>query len=123
MLGSPQQEETEMVNEVTLVGRLSVDAEQRELPSGDLLGICRLIVARDEVKVLPSGQKGASVDVVDLAAWTPRARRAMGRWRAGDEVAVEGALRRRFYRAGGATASRIEVEVSSGRLVRRARTE
>ncbi len=112
-----------MVNEVTLVGRLAADAEQRELPSGDLLGVCRLIVDREEVKVLPTGRKSASVDVVDLAAWTPRARRAMGRWRAGDEVAIEGALRRRFYRAGGATNSRVEVEVSSGRMVRRARTE
>lgn len=112
-----------MVNEVTLVGRVAADAEQREMPSGDLLGVCRLIVSREEVKVLPTGRKGSSVDVVDLAAWTPKARRAMGRWRAGDEVAVAGALRRRFYRAGGATASRVEVEISSGRLVRRARSE
>ncbi|WP_200954725.1 MULTISPECIES: single-stranded DNA-binding protein [unclassified Nocardioides] len=111
-----------MVNEVTLVGRLAADAEQRELPSGDLLGVCRLIVSREEVRVLPTGRRGPSVDVVDLAAWTPKARRSMGRWREGDEVAVEGALRRRFYRAGGATSSRVEVEVSSGRLVRRAKT-
>lgn len=112
-----------MANEVKLVGRLAAAPEQRVLPSGDLLGVCRLIVPREEVKVLPSGRRGSSVDVVDLAAWGARTRRSMEGWRAGDEVSVHGALRRRFYRAGGATASRVEVEVSSARMVRRARNE
>lgn len=112
-----------MANEVKLVGRLAAAPERRVLPSGDLLGVCRLIVPRDEVRALPSGRRGASVDVVDLAAWGARTRRSMEGWCAGDEVAVNGALRRRFYRAGGMTASRVEVEVSSARLVRRATTE
>jgi len=33
---------------------------------------------------------------------------------------VTGAVRRRFFRAGGAVASRVEIEVSGGRIIRRA---
>lgn len=111
------------VNEVNLVGRVAGAPQERELPSGDRLGVCRLVIARDEVRTLPSGRKGPSVDVVDLAAWTARPRRSMLSWREGDEVAVVGALRRRFYRTGNATASRVEVEISSARVVRLARIE
>ena len=107
-------------NEVRLVGTLSAAPEVRELPSGDELCVCRLVVPRADVRVLPSGRKGPSVDVVDLAAWAARPRRSMTGWQAGDEVEVTGALRRRFYQAGGRTASRVEVEISSGRVVRRA---
>jgi single-strand DNA-binding protein len=35
-------------------------------------------------------------------------------------VEVVGALRRRFYRSGASVGSRVEVEMSSGRLIRRA---
>lgn len=110
----------EATNSVRLVGRLSAAPEVRELPSGDELCVCRLVVAREDVRVLPSGRRGPSVDVVDLAAWAARPRRSMARWQAGDEAEVTGALRRRFYRAGGRTASRIEVEISTGRVLRRA---
>ena len=109
-------------NEVRLLGTLSSAPELRELPSGDELCVCRLVVPRGDVRVLPSGRKGPSIDLVDLAAWSARPRRSMAGWQAGDEVEVTGALRRRFYRAGGRTASRVEVEVSSGRVVRRAAT-
>lgn len=109
-------------NEVHLRGRLAADPEERELPSGDRLAVCRLVVQRELVRTLPSGRRSPSVDVIDLAGWTPRSRRSMRAWREGDEVAVVGALRRRFYRAGSQTASRVEVEVSSARRVRRAAT-
>lgn len=109
-------------NVVRLAGRLAADPEVRTLPSGDELCVCRISVARDRVRVLPSGRRSSSVDLVDLAAWTARSRRAMGAWRAGDEVEIVGALRRRFYRAGERTMSRVEVEVRSCRMVRRAAT-
>lgn len=110
------------VNAVRLAGRLASAPEVRVLPSGDELCVCRISVARDKVRVLPSGRRSSSVDVIDLAGWSGRARRAMARWRPGDEVEVEGALRRRFYRVGERTMSRVEVEVSSCRMVRRAAT-
>jgi single-strand DNA-binding protein len=107
-------------NEVRLVGTVSAAPEVRALPSGDELCVCRLVVPRADVRVLPSGRKGQSVDVLDLTAWAARPRRSMAGWQAGDEGEVTGALRRRFYQAGGRTAARVEVEISSGRVVRRA---
>lgn len=123
----PNMEEKDMnddavTNQVRLRGRVSGDPELRTLPSGDELCVCRLVVARDQVRVLPSGRRAPSVDVIDLAAWSWCARRSMAAWQAGDEVDVVGVLRRRFYRAGGAAASRVEVEVASGRRLRRAVT-
>ncbi len=107
-------------NEVLLVGTVSGTPEVRELPSGDQLALCRVVVRRDVVRQLPDGRQGPSVDVIDCVAWSPRVRRTLGAWAAGDQVEVRGALRRRFYKAGGITTSRVEVEVSGGRRVRRA---
>ncbi|TNM50268.1 single-stranded DNA-binding protein [Nocardioides albidus] len=107
-------------NTVLLSGRVAAEPEERVLPSGDRLWTCRLVVPRTDVRVLASGRRGPSVDVVDLAGWSGRVRRSMSTWHAGDVVGVEGALRRRFYRAGGQTASRVEVEVTAARVLRRA---
>ncbi len=109
-----------VANTVMLSGRVAADPEERVLPSGDRLWTCRVIVPRPQVRVLASGRKGPSVDVVDLAGWSARVRRSMRTWRAGDVVGVEGALRRRFYRSRGQTASRVEVEVTAARVLRRA---
>ena len=97
-----------------LAGRISGDPEERELPSGDRLWTFRVVVPREK----PRGRQ--TVDVVDCTAWDGRTRRTVSRWGDGDRVEVAGALRRRFFRAGGATASRVEVEVRSARLIRRA---
>jgi single-strand DNA-binding protein len=97
-------EAQEWANEVRLVGRISADVEERDLPSGDRVAQLRLVVPRAE------GSRGASVDTVDVACWTGKTRLAARRLRQGDEVEVVGSLRRRFFRAGGGTASRYEVE-------------
>lgn len=110
------------MNVVRLEGRVTGAPETKELPSGDSVCVCRVSVPREHVRVLPSGRRAPSVDVIDLAAWGARARRTMGSWVIGDEVSVEGSIRRRFYRAGGGTGSRVEVEVLSARRVRRAAT-
>jgi single-strand DNA-binding protein len=60
------------------------------------------------------------VDAIECAAWSARARRSVSSWAAGDVVEVTGELHRRFFRAGGAVASRVEVEMSSGKVRRRA---
>lgn len=112
-------EEIAEVNQVRLRGRLSTDPEERTLPSGDTVWTFRVIVARSPSQ---GETPRARVDALECAAWSPRLRRSVARWREGDLVDVEGALRRRFYKAGGATVSRVEVEVGRGRLIRRARS-
>ncbi len=117
---------------MTLVGRVSAEPERRDLPSGDALVTLRVVVDRPPQKTAQkttqkaaqSGpQKGArkrAVDVIDVACWTKRTQRTAGGLEAGDGVRVEGALRRRFFAAGGGRASRYEVEAS--RLVRVSRS-
>lgn len=106
------------VNEVRLVGRISRQPEERLLPSGDTVWTFRVVVTR-------TGDRGKSKQVVDsleCAVWSGRVRRSVATWDVDDVVEVSGAMRRRFFRAGGAAASRVEVEVTSGRLIRRATT-
>jgi single-strand DNA-binding protein len=91
------------VNTVELSGRVSGEPELRDLPSGDVLVTLRLVVARPT---------GGPVDTIDLACWSPSARRSAGRLTDGDHVHVMGALRRRFFRTPGGAASRYEVEVT-----------
>ena len=108
------------LNEVRLRGRLAADPELRELPSGDSVWALRVVVDRP----LPAagGRSRQRVDSLECAVWSGRLKAQLGRWAAGDVVEVAGALRRRFFRVGGATASRVEVELSEGRIIRRART-
>jgi single-strand DNA-binding protein len=106
-------------NEVRLRGTVSGDAEVRTLPSGDEVCVARVVVPRATVRVRADGRRGQSVDVIDCAAWEGRPRRSMKGWRDGDSVEVVGALRRRFFRSGVGTASRVEVEVGSARVLRR----
>jgi single-strand DNA-binding protein len=104
----------EPVNEVRLRGRLAGVQDERALPSGDAVVGFRVVVDRD-------GSSGgvARVDTLDCAAFRRDIRRKVSGWSPGDEVEVSGSLRRRFFRAGDAAASRYEVEVRTAtRLAR-----
>lgn len=105
----------EHANEVRLRGRVSTEAECRDLPSGDLLVTLRVVVDR------PARDATASrrVDVIDVACWSRRTQRTALTLRAGDVVEVTGALRRRFFATGAGRTSRYEVE--AGQVVRTAR--
>jgi single-strand DNA-binding protein len=85
------------VNVVILRGTLSSDPSVRTLPSGDLL-------ATFEVTTRPPEGPAEGVPV----AWPKPPKRALA-LKAGCEVVVTGRVRRRFFRAGGVTASRTEV--------------
>lgn len=109
-------EAIEAANEVRLVGRISAPPEERELPSGDSVWTFRVVVPRGADR----GGSRQSVDALECAVWGGRVRRSVATWAVDDVVEVTGAMRRRFFRSGGAAASRVEVEVSGGRLIRRA---
>jgi single-strand DNA-binding protein len=110
--------QVESVNEVRLLGRLAADPQLRELPSGDSVWNLRVVVERP----VPPGREAPRqrVDSLECAIWSGRLKKQVERWSAGDVVEVSGAMRRRFFRTGGATASRVEVELTAGRLIRRA---
>jgi single-strand DNA-binding protein len=99
-------------NEIALVGRVTSPAAERVLPSGDTIVSWRVTVDRD----------GGGFDVIDCSAWTAKTRRSAGAWHKGDVVEITGALRRRFWRAGGALASAYDVEVHTARRVTAALT-
>jgi single-strand DNA-binding protein len=86
------------MNVVVLRGRLSRPPEHRELPSGDQLVAYEVTVERSG-----EGEKAESVPVVCSARGAP------ADLEPDTEVVVVGRVRRRFFRAGGATQSRTEV--------------
>jgi single-strand DNA-binding protein len=90
-----------------LVGALTRDPELRTRPSGD-----RILSL--ELTVRPEGGPAESVPL----AW-PAAPAHSTRWAAGEELLVVGRVRRRFFRAGGATQSRTEVVVTAAAPTRR----
>ena len=116
---SAEQTEPEgSANLVRLRGKVSTPPEERELPSGTSIVTLRLSVLREASPMTEGSRQTA--DWVDCSAGGRKVRRTASGWRAGDLVEVEGALRRRFYRSGAGTATRLEVELLSGRVVTRA---
>lgn len=108
-------------NEVVLVGRVAAPAEERTLPSGDVIVTWRLIVDRPPGgRTLPQGVRASTIDTLDCVAWTAGPRRKALGLAAGDVVTVTGALRRRFWRAGAGAVSRCEVEVATVKRLSRA---
>ncbi len=103
-------------NEVALVGRLSAEAAERALPSGDVVVSWRVVVQRP-----PEPSRTAiTVDTIDCVARTAALGRRALTWLPGDTMEMTGALRRRFWRAGDGVRSRYEVEVATARRVAKA---
>lgn len=96
-------------NEVVLHGRLSAPAEERELPSGDVIVTLRVVVSR------PPRARAPGVDTIDVVCWSAVTRRTALRLAAGGDVEVTGSLRRRFYGGPTGRQSRYEVEAASVR--------
>jgi single-strand DNA-binding protein len=85
------------MNVVVLQGTLSKEPVERSLPSGDRL-------VNYEVTTRIEGRPAVSVPV----SWLDPPAAALG-FAVGEQVIVVGEVRRRFFRAQGATASRTEV--------------
>lgn len=96
---------------------MSAAPVDRELPSGAVISTFRVSIQRGRT-AMTSGS-AQTVDWVDCSAWTARTRRSVASWHVGDEVEVKGSLRRRFYRSGDGSSTRLEVEVLSARRARR----
>ena len=108
-------------NEVWLRGRLTSAPVVVDLPSGDSLVSFRISVPRGPGSArTTAGSSSQRVDSIPCSAWTASLRRRIAGWRPGDTVEVTGAVCCRFYQAGGATRSRVEVVASSAKIIRRA---
>ena len=122
-------DEVAPTNEVQLIGRVSGDPTQRELPSGDVLVAFRVVIPRRVRRARPAPDTGAGpgegarprpraqVDTIDVACWSARSRASALRLADGAGVRVEGTLHRRFFSTGTGRASRYEVEARSVRRV------
>jgi single-strand DNA-binding protein len=111
-------DDVEYINEVRLVGRVSGSPRERVLPSGDQLVTARIVVPRPSAR--QRGRPRASVDTVDCVAWTSRPRATLTSLQTDDIVMIQGALRRRFWRAEHGPVSKVEVEVTRAKRLRKA---
>ena len=94
-------EEDYSLNDVVLRGRVSREAIEKELPSGDKVVEFRVIVTRE---------KRIGVDTLDIGAWSAKARRTALTLKAEEWVEVSGSIHRRFWSAPTGLASRWQVE-------------
>lgn len=94
-------EEDFSLNDVLLRGRVSAEAVEKELPSGDKVVEFRLIVTRG---------KRDGVDTLDIGAWSAKSRRTALTLNPDEWVEISGAIHRRFWRGAAGLASRWQVE-------------
>ena len=89
------------LNDLVLRGRVSQEAIEKELPSGDKVVEFRLIVTRE---------KKSGVDTLDIGAWSSKARRTALTLTPDQWVEVSGSIHRRFWSGATGLASRWQVE-------------
>ena len=117
--GPPADDGDEGANDVRLVGRVTSVPVVVDLPSGDALVSFRISVPRSPGAAKAVATTSQRVDSIPCSAWSAALRRRIAGWRPGDTVELTGAVCCRFYQAGGATRSRVEVVASSARIIRR----
>ena len=91
------------LNDLLLRGRVSAQAIEKELPSGDKVVEFRLIVSRLE---------RGGVDTLDIAAWSSKMRRSALTLKEGEWVEISGSIHRRFWSGPTGVASRWQVEAA-----------
>ena len=95
-------------NQVKLLGRCSNSGIEKELPSGDKVVEFRIVVKRDDRE---------GYDTFDVALWGAALRKRALSLKEGEWIEVEGALRRRFWKAGNLSVSRWQVEARQLRRI------
>lgn len=94
-------EEDLSLNDLVLRGRVSREAIEKELPSGDKVVEFRLIITRE---------KTTGVDTLDIGAWSSKSRKIALTLKADEWVEVSGSIHRRFWSAPTGLTSRWQVE-------------
>jgi single-strand DNA-binding protein len=89
------------LNDVLLRGRVSQEAVEKLLPSGDKVVEFRLIVSRD---------KHSGVDTLDIGSWNSKSRRTALSLLPDEWVEISGSIHRRFWSSPAGIASRWQVE-------------
>ena len=97
------EEEDYSLNDLLLRGRVSAEAVEKELPSGDKVVEFRLIISRD---------RRDGVDTLDIGAWSAKSRRIAMTLKPDEWIEVSGAVHRRFWRGASGLASRWQVEAA-----------
>ena len=88
------------LNDLMLRGRVSAQAVEKELPSGDKVVEFRLIVSRLE---------RGGVDTLDIAAWSSKMRRSALTLKEGEWIEISGSIHRRFWSGPTGVSSRWQV--------------
>ena len=78
-------EEDYSLNDVLLRGRVSQEAVEKQLPSGDKVVEFRLIVSRE---------RQSGVDTLDIASWSAKSRRSALSLVADEWVEISGSIHR-----------------------------
>jgi single-strand DNA-binding protein len=91
------------LNDVLLRGRVSREAIEKVLPSGDKVVEFRLIITREKL---------SGVDTLDIGAWNAKARRSALTLKADEWIEISGSIHRRFWSAPTGLASRWQVEAA-----------
>lgn len=113
-MGEQRDVTTDDENEIRLVGRLSADADVKDLPSGDVLVLLKVVVSRtgsnrvDSLPVVvgPGPEKGSRRGDGQPTRRTVERAAELAE---GDRIEVEGWLKRHFWDAGGTRRSRLQV--------------
>ena len=92
------------LNDCLLRGRVSAQATDRELPSGEHVAEFRLIITRQERE---------GVDTLDIASWSAKCRRTALSLKPGEWVEVSGSVNRRFWQGPAGLASRWQIQAES----------
>jgi single-strand DNA-binding protein len=100
-IGTKEVEDDFSLNDLLLRGRVSAEAIEKQLPSGDKVVEFRLIVTR---------QNRDGVDTLDIAAWSSKSRRSALSLNSDEWVEISGAVHRRFWQSPAGPASRWQVE-------------